>query len=230
MSRNGNVDSMGRNSKTILSTLLVLAIISYAVLCSMFSSKIPMQWVVLIVCFIELFYSVPLFILNYFKVYDRDLGRNSYLAFIPHVNYTLCMGTVMQIISHIIMVLFIISLALTFTSSWLSLMPDTFVLQSQDIMPVVCVSLFVIYNAILGLGLYITTVDVRKIYSVNLPSQQTKGFLKFIDTIFRYLPLIELPILLLPLIRSVSLIGSIDKMKGLIDLGLTAFTSAEEDL
>lgn len=230
MSRSNGIDGLSRNAKTIISTLLVLAIISYAILCSMYSSKIPMQWVALIVCFIELFYSVPLFILNYFKLYDRDLGKNSYLAFVPHLNYTLCMGTVLQILSHVTLVLMLLSFALTFTSGWLSIMPDTFVLQSQDLMPTLCIILFVFYNAIVGLGLYIATVDIRKIHSVNLPSQQTKGFFRFIDTVFRYLPLVELPILLLPLIRTASLIGSIDKMKGLVDLGLTAFTSADEDL
>lgn len=214
---------------TLLSTVLCLALIAYPVLCIIFTKKLSVTAIVAIGLGIESFYSIPWFVMNYFKLYERPLGSKTFIAFLPHVNSVSCMSSILQWMCNISGVIVILSLVLLYVPGWIALAPDAVILQAQDVLPSIVLVSLICYNTLIGVGLYLATVDLRKIYSKNLPSRQTTAVYKVIDSIFRFLPLAELPILILPVVRSASLIPSIEKMSDLVRLNMTAFTEEEED-
>lgn len=207
---------------------MFISVILYTALCLKLNASIPPQYIALIAILVELFYATPLCVINYFKLYERPLGNKTFIAFLPHLNYISCMSGLMQVICTVLLVVSLLLIGLLFSSGWIALMPDDFILNYQDYMTTILVASVTIYNIFIGIGLYQVTIDVRKIYNKNLPSVEAKGIYKTIDTISSYLPFAEFPILALPLLRSISMFGTIAKMEDLNRLQYSAFTEVND--
>ena len=177
---------------------------------------------------IEWFYSLPLFVIYYYKFYERPLESKTFIAFLPHFNVVSIMSSWLQVLCNIACVALVLSGILLFTSSWLSIMPEVIVLNAQNYLPTILVISFIIYNVLVGVGLYIATVEVKTKFNDSLPPVHHKGVLALVHDIIRYLPYVEVALLSLPMIRSASLILSIENMQTLCRLNYSAYTKFDE--
>lgn len=217
-----------KNKATLFSTIVILLIIIYAIFCIIFTKSLSPKVILALCLGIEWFYSLPLFVIYYYKFYERPLGSKTFIAFLPHFNVVSIMSSWLQVLSNIACFILLVSTLLLFTSSWLSIMPDFIVLNAQNYLPTIIVISFIIYNILVGIGLYIATVEIKNKFNESLVPVHHKGIFAILHDIIRYLPYIEVALLSLPMIRSASLILSIENMQTLCRLNYSAFTEFNE--
>lgn len=213
----------------LIGCLFIIIFATYTVACIFYVDKIELKYLLAIGVLIEIFYFVPVADIKYHRLYNQNLGNKTFLAFIPHVNYVLCMNKAFFILSNAIFALIVAVVLLIAFPSWLNIMPNKIVFLFSDYMVNVTVVLVILYNTVVGLGLYILSIDVNKIYTKHFPRLNSKGVYHLVEILYRLIPFLDLVLYIVPVARSISLTQLNDKMITLSKCGIDAYTDLEEE-
>lgn len=213
----------------VLGSIMILLFLSFTAFSLLYVGKIDIKILLYLGLVVEVFYAMPRVVIGFHRLYAQPLGAKTFLAFIPHLNYVICLNKVLFVLCNILAGLFVIFALLLSIPSWLSLMPNKFVYLFSDYSTSFIVVLTLVYNLFIGIGVYSISVEVNKIYARNFPSIEQKGILKLLQFIVRSIPFLELVVLIVPIARSISLFQINDKMDSLDKCGINAFTEIEEE-
>lgn len=215
-----------KNIATLQITGAIIAVLSLCVIFFIFTKKISPIWIIFFCMASEVFLAIPVFNVYYYKLWDQDLGPNTFKAFIPVYNYTMTMSKLFGWITIALFILIGISLLSTLVPSIFKMFGHSFLFMFVYRFPIYMITIVGITSIVIGIGLYDTVVQVEKKYNETFPSVQSNKKFKLIETIYRIVPFAGFVFCVLPLFRLIPILSCIDKETSLYDLGIR-FTERE---
>lgn len=213
-----------KNMNSLFLTLAIVLPVLAAIFFVKFTAAIPWYVLLIGVLLIEEFYVVPIFTINYYKLYGQDLGSSKWKAFIPIYNYIMTFGKVSSILTIVTFVVFLLSSISTLVPSVFTFMGDRFILRFSSTMPTVIIVEFTILNVILGVSFYKNSNNVNKYFHMAFPNE---GSYKKLGWVMEYLPFLEVFLYILPIFRIIPLLSCIDKEVSMTSMKLDVDTIKE---
>ena len=92
----------------VLGSVMILLFLSFTAFSLLYVGKIDIKILLYLGLVVEVFYAMPRVVIGFHRLYAQPLGSKTFLAFIPHLNYVICLNKVLFILCNILAGLFVI--------------------------------------------------------------------------------------------------------------------------
>ena len=213
---------------TLTLWLSVMGVIILATLLVLYTKKIPTVLVLGLVLLLEFFYAVPSFNFAFYKLHGADLeGTEKITSFIPFIGYikTFAEGFAWTMIVY--MILFLPLAVSTAFPQIYSFLGDSFILTFDRNFPVYVVLAFILYNILIGIGLYHRCAQVNKLYNYAFKNEQINTGLRVVHSVVRAIPYLDAVLCAIPVLRCIPLLDTVEKASALTKAGIYFYNQDE---